>query len=162
MLVAYTTFGAPIVEEKQVSKLAKAVAAECLAGRVRLLNRVITNIYDHALQPLGIKINQANILVMLTLTDQASSVDIARVLVMEKSTVSRNVERMRKKGWIDVADKGEALSQAITVTPKGRKLLMAAHVEWKKAQKQATELLGKEGVAAVLKIHDTLKQGDKS
>jgi len=150
------------MDEKEAAKLAKAVAAECLAGRVRLLNRVITNIYDHALQPLGIKINQANILVMLTLTDQASSADIARVLSMEKSTVSRNVDRMKKKEWIDVAGKDDGLSQIITVTSKGRKLLAAAHVEWKKAQKQAAELLGEEGVAAVLKIHDTLRQGKKA
>lgn len=154
--------GGFIMDEKEAAKLAKAVAAECLAGRVRLLNRVITNIYDHALQPLGIKINQANILVMLTLTDQASSADIARVLSMEKSTVSRNVDRMKKKEWIDVAGKDDGLSQIITVTSKGRKLLAAAHVEWKKAQKQAAELLGEEGVAAVLKIHDTLRQGKKA
>ena len=146
------------MDEKETAKLAKAVAAECIAGRVRLLNRVVTNIYDRALQPLGIKINQANILVMLSLTDQASSVDIARVLSMEKSTVSRNVDRMRKKGWIDVAGHEEGPSQVITVTPKGRKLLAAAHVEWKKAQKEAAVLLGEEGVAAVLKLHDTLKQ----
>lgn len=149
------------MDEKEAAKLAKAVAAECLAGRVRLLNRVITNIYDRALQPLGIKINQANILVMLTLTDQASSVDIARVLQMEKSTVSRNIDRMKKKGWIDVTGKDDGPSQVITVTPKGKGLLADAHVEWQKAQKQATELLGEEGVAAVLRIHDTLKQEKK-
>jgi len=146
------------MNEREASKLAKVVAAECIAGRVRLLNRVITNIYDHALQPLGIKISQANILVMLSLTDQASPVDIARVLSMEKSTVSRNVERMRKKGWIDVADQDKGLSQVITVTPKGRKLLATAHVEWRKAQKQAAELLGEEGVAAVRQLHDALRR----
>ena len=81
------------------------------------------------------------------------------MLFMEKSTVSRNVDRMRKKGWIDVAGKDDGVSQIVTVTPKGRKLLAAAHVEWKKAQKQAAELLGEEGVAAVLRIHDSLRQG---
>lgn len=147
------------MNEAEVSKLAKAVAAACIAGRVRLLNRVITNIYDRALQPLGLKINQANILVMLSFTAQASSVDIARVLLMEKSTVSRNVERMRKKGWIAVAAKDDGQLQVITVTPAGRALLAAAHAEWEKAQKQAMELLGEEGVAAILKLHDTIRQG---
>ncbi len=149
------------MNEKETSRLAKSIAAECIAGRVRLLNRVITNLYDRALQPLGIKVNQANILVMLSLTNRASSADIAGVLSMEKSTVSRNVNRMRKNGWIDVTGKNGGLSQVITVTPKGRKLLAAAHGEWKKAQEQAAELLGEEGVTAVRKLFNTLSQNKK-
>jgi DNA-binding MarR family transcriptional regulator len=147
------------MNEREASILAKAVAAECIAYRVRLLNRVITSIYDRALKPLGLKVNQANILTMLSIADHASSSDIARVLLMEKSTVSRTVDRMRKNGWIDIADKDDGLSQQITVTAIGRKLLAAAHVEWKKAQKQTAELLGEEGVAAVRKLHDTIKPG---
>ena len=144
------------MNEKEASKLAKSVGAECIAYRVRLLNRVITGIYDRALQPLGIKVNQANILVMLSLSNGASSSDIARVLMMEKSTVSRTVDRMKKNGWISVAEQVDVPSQLITVTPKGRKLMAAAHGEWQKAQKQASELLGNEGVAAVLKLHDAI------
>ncbi len=147
------------MNEREASKLAKTVAAECIAYRVRLLNRVITGIYDRALQPLGIKINQANILTMLSLTDRATSTDIAKVLLMEKSTVSRTVNRMRENGWISVAGQGDEPSFEITVTPKGRKLMAGVHAGWKKAQRQAAELLGEEGVTAVRKLHDRLRQG---
>jgi len=145
------------MNERKTSIMAKAVAAECIAYRVRLLNRVITNIYDRALQPLGIKINQANILTMLSVTDHASSADIARMLLMEKSTVSRTVDRMKKNGWICVAGHGDGPSQAVSVTPQGRKLMAAVHSQWKKAQKQTAKLLGEEGVAAVRKLHDTVR-----
>ena len=147
------------MNERDVSILAKSVADECIAYRVRLLNRAITSIYDRALQPLGIKVNQANILTMLTLTDRATSADIARVLLMEKSTVSRTVDRMKKNGWISVAGDGHGSSQVVTVTPEGRKMMASAHAQWKKAQKQASELLGAKGVAAVRMLHDTLRQG---
>ena len=143
--------------KRETSILAKAVADECIAYRIRLLNRVITNIYDRALRPLGLKVNQVNILTMLSLTDQASSADIARVLMMEKSTVSRTVDRMKKNGWINVEEHDDGPSQAITVTAQGRELMAAAHVQWKKSQKQVTELLGDEGVAAILKLHETVK-----
>lgn len=141
---------------REATKLAKFVAADCIAYRVRLLNRVITGIYDRALLPLGLKVNQANILTMLSLTEQASSADIARVLLMDKSTVSRTVDRMKKNGWISISSLGDGASQVITVTPQGRELLAKAHTQWEKAQKQATELLGEEGVAAVRRIHDTV------
>lgn len=141
---------------REATKLAKFVAADCIAYRVRLLSRVITGIYDRALLPLGLKVNQANILTMLSLTEQASSADIARVLLMDKSTVSRTVDRMKKNGWISISSLGDGASQVITVTPKGRELLAKAHTQWEKAQKQAAELLGEEGVAAVRRIHNTV------
>lgn len=141
---------------REATKLAKFVAADCIAYRVRLLSRVITGIYDRALLPLGLKVNQANILTMLSLTEQASSADIARVLLMDKSTVSRTVDRMKKNGWISISSLGDGASQVITVTPQGRELLAKAHTQWEKAQKQAAELLGEEGVAAVRRIHDTV------
>ena len=144
------------MNEQEASKLAKAVAAECLGYRVRLLNRVITNIYDRALQPIGLKANQANILTMLSYAGQASAADISRALVMEKSTVSRTVDRMKKNGWITVEGHGDGPSQTITVTAQGRELMAAAHVLWKKAQKQTVELLGEEGVNAILKLHETV------
>jgi len=147
------------MNEREASILAKGVAAECLGYRVRLLNRVITNIYDRAMQPLGLKANQANILTMLSYIGHASSADISRVLVMEKSTVSRTVNRMKKNGWINVDGNGNGPSQAITVTAEGRKRMASAHEQWKKAQKQATELLGKEGVAAILKLHEKVNRG---
>jgi len=39
------------------------MAGECIAVRLRMLNRAITNIYDSALRPLGLKVSQMNILV---------------------------------------------------------------------------------------------------
>jgi DNA-binding MarR family transcriptional regulator len=144
------------MDEQKVQKLAKTVAAECLALRVRFISRVITNLYDRSLQPLGIKINQATMLVVLEIRGESGPADIGNFLQMEKSTVSRNLDRMRKKGWIEVMNKKEGISQVITITTKGRKLLAAFHREWVKAQKKASDLLGEDGVAAVGKLHDTL------
>jgi len=145
------------MNEQEASILAKSIADECIGYRIRLLSRVITNIYDRALQPLGLKANQVNILTMLSYLGHASSADISREFVMEKSTVSRTVERMKNNGWINVDDHGGGPSQIITVTTKGRELMAAAHAHWKKAQKQATELLGEEGVATILKLHGMVK-----
>jgi DNA-binding MarR family transcriptional regulator len=145
------------MNEQEISKLAKEVSNECIAYRVRLLNRVITGIYDRALKPLDIKINQANILTMLSLTDYASSADIAKMLIMEKSTVRRVVNRMRQKGWVRIAAHGNGPSQEVSITPEGTKLLAAVYVQWEKAQQQATDLLGEDGVAMVRKLHDTIR-----
>ena len=41
-----------------------AIARSCIAVRLRLLNRVVTNLYDDALRPLGLKVSQLNLLVV--------------------------------------------------------------------------------------------------
>ena len=34
------------------------IATSCIAGRLRLLNRVVTKLYDDALRPFGVKLSQ--------------------------------------------------------------------------------------------------------
>jgi DNA-binding MarR family transcriptional regulator len=147
------------MDEKETTELAKAIAADCIALRVRFVNRVITGLYERALKPLDIKIGQASILVVLSVRGESSPADVGRLLRMEKSTVSRNVGRMRKKGWVEVAGRDDRLSQVITVTPKGRELLAAFYGGWAKAQEAASGLLGEEGVLSVRALYDALRDG---
>ena len=48
------------------------IAGECVAVRVRMVNRAITNIYDDALRPLGLKASQLNILIVTAIPMTAS------------------------------------------------------------------------------------------
>jgi hypothetical protein len=58
-------------EISDISKEAsKRIARECIAVRVRLLNRVITSLYDDALRPLGITVSQLNLLVAICRMEQ--------------------------------------------------------------------------------------------
>jgi len=138
---------------KQITptQLAQKLADECIAFRVRVLNRVITNLYDAALKPFGITVNQTTILAMLTLAGEVTAGEIGRELVMEKSTVSRNLERMRNHGWI------ETTNQGIRVTAAGRELFTSLHPAWEQAQRDAEGLLGKAGIGAILGLHQTLR-----
>ena len=126
------------------------IAANCLAMRVRKLNRVVTNIYDDALRPLGLKASQMNILVVAAKMGLARPGDISRTLEIDASTLSRNLERMRKRGWIEaLEDERDARSQPFRVTAKGADLIAAAYPAWQTAQARAAEALGGEAVAAL-------------
>ena len=135
--------------------IALMIKTECLAFRIRVLSRVVTNLYDKWLRPLGITANQTTILAMLSLVGKASPGDVCKALVMEKSTVSRNLDRMKKKGWIAVAGRSEG--NTITVTPEGQELLVAMHDRWQSAQAEVARLLGDDGINSVLAIHETLR-----
>ncbi len=138
-----------VIDEKQTLKLIETVGRECLAGRVRKLSRVITGIYDRAMRPHGIKVNQASLLIMLALVEKPTAGDICRYFQMEKSTVSRNVERMRTQGWIETSEGEGGLSQVLTITPKGKQLLADIYGKWQKAQREVSEFLGEDGVRAI-------------
>ncbi|MEJ2157490.1 MAG: MarR family winged helix-turn-helix transcriptional regulator [Desulfobacteraceae bacterium] len=150
------------MNKKQAAELAQTFASDCIAYRVRVLNRVITNLYDSVLKPFGITVNQTTILAMLNLVGKARPGKIGKQLHMEKSTVSRNLERMRKNGWIQVADGDSGTARILSVTPKGRRLFAALYPEWENAQAAAARLLGDAGVDAVQTLHEAVEGTTRS
>ena len=83
-------------------QLIDTIAASCIALRLRPLNRVVTNLYDEALRSLGLKVGQLNILVVTAKLGLAQPAKVCDILQMDASTLSRNVERMRAKDWLEV------------------------------------------------------------
>ena len=146
------------MNKQATQKLAQVMGDECIAFRVRALNRVITNLYDAALQPFGITVNQATMLIMLSLVGEATPGRIGQVLIMEKSTISRNLDRMKKQGWIETSGRDGGKEQVVQVTPAGRTLLTMFHPSWERAQQQAAELLGGSGVSAVHTLHEAVRR----
>ncbi len=135
---------------------ADLIAGECLAVRVRLLNRTITGIYDEALRPLGMTVGQLNILVAVAKLGPISPGDVARRLNMEKSTLSRNVDRMRSHGWVVVLPGESGRNQMLGISPKGRKLLEKAVPFWKEAQARAKAMLGQRGARSIHRVADAV------
>jgi DNA-binding MarR family transcriptional regulator len=118
------------------------VAGECVAVRLRMLNRVITNIYDDALRPLDLKVSQMNILVAAAKMGTARPIEVCEYLHLDVSTLSRNVERMKVRGWLEVVPDEDGRSQPFRLTPQGRKLLEKAVPAWSEAQQRVTNVLG--------------------
>lgn len=132
------------------------IARNCIAVRLRLLNRVVTNLYDDALRPFGMKVSQFNILVVAAKLGLARPAKVCEILQLDTSTLSRNVERMRAHGWLEVVPGEDARMQPFRLTAKARKLLERMAPSWEKAQQKAGELLGEDGVAVLAKTASKL------
>jgi DNA-binding MarR family transcriptional regulator len=118
------------------------IAGECIAVRLRMLNRVITNIYDNALRPLDLKVSQMNILVAAAKMATVRPLEICEYLHLDVSTLSRNVERMKVRGWLEVVPDEDGRSQPFRLTSQGRKLLEKAIPAWSEAQQQVKKVFG--------------------
>jgi DNA-binding MarR family transcriptional regulator len=123
------------------------IARTCLAVRLRALNRAVTHFYDDALRPLGLKVSQMNILVVAAKLGLATPARVCALLHLDASTLSRNVERMRANGWLEVVAGEDARAQPFRLTPQGRRLIEKAIPAWEEAQRQARDLVGDEGAA---------------
>lgn len=127
------------------------IAKTCIAVRLRLVNRVITSIYDDALRPFGLKVSQANILIVAGKMEVASPVQVCEYLQLDTSTLSRNVELMRKNGWLEDVPTEDARSHPFRLTAAGKRLIEKAIPAWEKAQAEARELLGDDFVSLLNK-----------
>jgi DNA-binding MarR family transcriptional regulator len=134
------------MEKKQCDNI-DTIARTCIAVRLRLLNRVVTNFYDEALRPLGLKVSQLNILIVTSKLGLARPGQVCEILQLHTSTLSRNVERMRTQGWLEVVPEEDARAQPFRLTAKGKRLIDRAVPAWEEAQRQATRLLGDDGIA---------------
>ena len=132
---------------EQMQVMIDKIASECIAVRLRMLNRVVTNIYDDALRSLDLKVSQMNILVAAAKLGTARPVEVCDHLHLDVSTLSRNVERMKARGWLEVVpDNEDGRSQPFRLPPLGRKLLEQAAPPWREAQQKVRKVLGDEFV----------------
>ena len=125
-----------------MDKMIHKVASECVAVRLRMLNRVVTNIYDDALRSLDLKVSQMNILVATAKMGTARPSEVCEFLHLDVSTLSRNVERMKARGWLEVVPDEDGRSQPFQLTPQGMKLLEKAIPVWNEAQQQVVRVFG--------------------
>jgi DNA-binding MarR family transcriptional regulator len=138
---------------------ADRLARECIAVRVRLINRVITALYDEALRPFGLRISQANILAAVAHMGESRPAEVSRILRIEKSTLSRDLELMKQKGWLESDPPPGGRNQTIRLTGRGKELLGRIQPSWENAQVQAKQWIGEGGEAALHQIASRLGFG---
>jgi DNA-binding MarR family transcriptional regulator len=105
--------------------------------------------YDEALRPVGLKVSQLNFLVVTAKLGTARPAEVCDHLLLDPSTLSRNVERMQAHGWLEVVADSDRPAQPFCITAVGQDLLKRAMPLWEQAQRRAAELLGPEGVRVV-------------
>jgi DNA-binding MarR family transcriptional regulator len=133
---------------------ADIIARDCIAVRVRALNRAVTALYDDALRPHGLRVGQLNLLVAIARFGTARPGALCRVLRMEKSTLSRDVDVMRRHGWLEVEESAGGRARPLRLTPAGQALLEAVLPAWRAAQARARALIGDDGIAALARVFE--------
>jgi DNA-binding MarR family transcriptional regulator len=135
------------------------IAGECLAGRVRVLNRVVTGIYDAELRPHEVRCSQLNVLVAVAAMGPVRAADVCRRLRLDKSTLSRDLDRLLERGWVR-ATPGAGRGQDLEVTAAGRALIRKVAPAWEAAQAQVHDLLGAALAKGICDVAERLRGDD--
>jgi len=129
------------------------IGCECLLSRARVLNRVVTGIYDDELRSFGLKATQLNLLVAVARIGPVRRIDIGKRLHLDPSTLTRNLKIMLTHGWVEeIIDGEDGRGSPLRVTAKGRDLLHQIVPSWRKAQDRTQKLIGNDGATLLRKL----------
>jgi DNA-binding MarR family transcriptional regulator len=115
----------------------------CLGKRVSRLHRIVARVYEQALQTVGISLPQMEILTELVGPGPVRPAVLASRMMLERSTVSRNLAIMQKRDWITVVESsptGRAMS--VTIADAGLAAYTSASNAWHSAQGAMADMLG--------------------
>ncbi len=71
-----------------------------MCASLRRASRSLTQLYDEALRPLGLRATQFTILQALSLAGEVSQGELAQILAMDSTTLTRTLRIMGREGWI--------------------------------------------------------------
>lgn len=116
------------------------------------LNRITGNIFRKYLSPFGITDSLTSIMFVLSKhEDGLIQNQIATIVQLEKSSLSRNLKRLIDQGYIEKND-----SSKIVITLNGKKLIEQVIPEWQKAMDEIRSYIGQDGEEALSTLLNNL------
>ncbi len=120
----------------------KEVADNCLCQKARSAARALTRFYDRHLTGGEIEPTQFTLLVAIRLTEPVSLLRLADILGLERTTLTRNLNLLRRDGFVEIQRGNDARQHLISLTDNGRQALLKALPRWQQAQRAARAELG--------------------
>ncbi len=128
----------------------------CNCAALRQAARRVTRLYDDALAPTGLGVNQLSILARLSLVGPSTIQDLARLLVMDRSTLGHLLRPLEKRGLVKLEiSEQDRRSRIVALTPAGKAAAAKARPRWAAAQRRFERTFGKE---AALELRSVLKE----
>ena len=116
----------------------------------------MTKLYDDALVPVGLGANQYSILARLNRVGPSTIQDLARLPVMDRSTLGHLLRPLEMRGLVTIeVSKQDRRSRSVAVTRAGKVLVAEARSLWAGAQRRFESTFGK---AAAFDLRTVVKR----
>jgi DNA-binding MarR family transcriptional regulator len=124
----------------------------CLCGGLRRTSRALTQMYEEVLRPLGLRATQLTILQVLSRAGEVSQWQLAVMLAMDSTSLTRTLAIMARKGWIAEQRGEDRRERRIRLSAAGEAKLKRAMPVWEMVQARLRKKLGKRGWESLLQL----------
>ena len=116
----------------------------CMARKIMLSDRLISTTYRKHLAHFGLTASQRMILFVLSKRGPLKQSELAKSVILEKSSLSRNLNRLLTSNYVC-----KTTPRKISITEAGKAMLEKLIPAWEKAKKEIQDKLGEDGLAAL-------------
>ncbi len=125
----------------------------CACTIMRQAARVATQHFDKALATSGLRISQLSVLTTLRYVGPKSINELAEVMVLDRTTLGRNLRPLQRDGYIAVeAGKDDRRTKKLVLTKKGSSIALKAMDSWGNAQTSFENAIGLDNAIALSKL----------
>jgi DNA-binding MarR family transcriptional regulator len=118
------------------------IALPCLCANLRRAARVVTQVYDEALRPSGLRGSQFTLLQTLHRAPGISQKQLAGVLEFDSTTLTRTLALLRKRGWLRAEEGADRRELRLSLTEAGLQEFKRVLPYWQMAQRRLKRELG--------------------
>ncbi len=115
----------------------------CTCFNLRKAARAVTQMYDQALKPTGLRATQLSLLVSVEHSGPRGMSELAEQLVMDRTTLTRNLKPLLNQGLLESVAGADRRRRPVAITTKGRAALATALPYWREAQVRMAGSLGR-------------------
>jgi DNA-binding MarR family transcriptional regulator len=113
-----------------------------MCANLRRASRALTQLYEEALRPLGLRSTQRTILQVLTIAGEVTQGRLGHILALDSTTLTRTLSTMARRGWIKKRRGDDRREWHIAISPQGKALFERTLPLWERAQAQVRKQLG--------------------
>jgi len=115
-----------------------------MCANLRRASRVLTQLYEDALRPFGLRATQFTILQALSLAGEVTQGLLGQILAMDSTSLTRTLNVMKRRGWISQRRGQDRREWLISLSPAGQDQLKRALPKWRSVQQRLHSRLGNE------------------
>jgi len=120
----------------------RSIAPHAIASRFARPPAHVTQIYDRHLAKEGLRSTQYSVLLNLRRLARISFNELAKVLVMDRTTLGRAIRPLQRDGLLTIAAGDDGRTRNLSLTPAGEARLKAATAKWREAQAELETAFG--------------------
>ena len=124
--------------------------------RFRRLSRVVSNMYNEHLKHYSMDISLLNILFAVDSRPGIHQAEIGKSLVLERSTLSRDLQKLKKLELIDTIKVDGYRSLSLNLTKKGKALVARIKKDWAQLQLSIEDKIGDDLVNSIKELENAI------